>query len=827
MNLAKTKFRVGVFMGGRSIEHEVSFNSARTICDHIDSSIYEAIPIYQSRNQDLFILPWSFLHRGKTTDFEGRLEKEAKKIVWDDLKQLVDFVYLAVHGRYAEDGTLQGMLEVLQIPYLGSGVFTSSLTMDKEKQGIILKLHGIDVPAEFSINPAQIKQLLNLSQKEINDFLKNKCESSKINFPCIVKPAGEGSSLGISVVFDQTTFWDAILHAATCDSSRIQTVLVEEKLVGMEFVCMHIEKDINNSVDPKNSCKKSSKKKEWLALPITEIVPEETAHFFDYKQKYMPGMAKKITPARCSDADTKRIQDICLKVTDISGFSTLSRIDGFLTKDGRIVILDSNTITGMGPATFLFHQAAEIGMSHTDLINHLIKVSLQEYGFSKDFFVSGNLDSQNLNDGKNLMEIKSKIRVAVLLGGNSNEREISLESGRNICYKLSPHKYEVIPLFLNDKMELFKMSQALLVKNSTKIISESVSIEDKVKWADLPGMVDFVFIGLHGGAGENGSVQGTLEMLNLPYNGSGVFASSLCMDKYRTNNFLRENGFDVPVSFLVDKASWLKINGDLEKVEFLKNQFNSQSTVRLIVNSDTSTQGLNTVRPERNERLAREVERVRTDSKYTLDFPVILKPHDDGCSVYVQKIKSFESLVEGLDNYFLSTEKEIAMIEECITATELTCGVLGNENPLALIPSQPIIGKDILSIEEKFLPGAGENQTPANIPQDAMDKVRDVVAKAYKAIGCSGYARIDCFYQSKSQSKEGQDKVILLEFNTLPGVTPATCIFHQAAELGMRPMDFVDKIIEFGFETHKREVLDNKKVVQAPLDKNPSDLRSN
>ncbi|HBS47608.1 TPA: hypothetical protein DEO28_04565 [Candidatus Dependentiae bacterium] len=786
MSFLKSKLKIGVFMGGRSIEHEVSFNSARTICDHIDSTIYEAIPIYQSRNGDLYILPWSFLHRGKTSDFAGRLESEAKKISWDDLKSLVDFIYLSVHGRYAEDGTLQGMLEVLQIPYLGSGLFTSSLTMDKEKQGKLLALHGIDVPREFSLKAQEIKELINLSEAEREKILLQKLSDSKINLPVVVKPVSEGSSLGVDVVFKKEQLWNAIINAAGCDASRIQTVLVEEKLEGMEFVCIHIEKyeedsfALTKDFDVKDFHKKSNNKKSWMALPITEIVPQKDTHFFDYKQKYMPGVAIKVTPARCSAEDTKRIQDICLQASEISGFSTLSRIDGFLTKDGRVVLLDANTITGTGPATFLFDQAAEIGMSHTKLINHLIKVSLKEYGISQNLLLS------NFGENKNMSENISKIKVAVLLGGNTNERETALESGRNVCYKLSPHKYEVIPVFVNDNMELFKLSQQLLVKNSTKIISELVTKDIQIKWADLPKIADFVFIGLHGGNGENGAVQGALEMLNLPYNGSGVFASSLCMDKFKTNNFLRESGFDVPESFLLHKSDWLALKSKNEKENLLKNKFQSK-----------------------------------------FDFPVILKPHDDGCSVYVQKLKNFEQLVESLDNYFESTEKNIAMIEQCVFATELTCGVIGNDEPMALVPSQPIVVGDILSMEEKFLPGAGENQTPANIPQVAIEKVREVMASAYKAIGCKGYARIDCFYQDAKQSKDGKDHVIILEINTLPATTPATCIFHQAAELGIKPMEFVDKIVQLGFENNKVEKLGVKTDSQIPFDKKPSDLRSN
>ncbi len=126
--------KVGVLLGGKSIEREVSFNSGRTICDHLDITLYEVIPLFQTAIGDLYILPWTFLYRGKIADFEHRLAIEAKKISWDDLPTCIDFMYIAVHGKYAEDGRLQAILELLKIPYLGTKIFGSALGMNKVLQ---------------------------------------------------------------------------------------------------------------------------------------------------------------------------------------------------------------------------------------------------------------------------------------------------------------------------------------------------------------------------------------------------------------------------------------------------------------------------------------------------------------------------------------------------------------------------------------------------------------------------------------------------------------------------------------------------------------------
>jgi D-alanine--D-alanine ligase len=349
----------------------------------------------------------------------------------------------------------------------------------------------------------------------------------------------------------------------------------------------------------------------------------------------------------------------------------------------------------------------------------------------------------------------SKIRVAVLLGGASNEKETSLDSGRNVFYKLAPHKYQATALFVSSNLELYQLTHAQLVRNSTQEIVELLQDSQKIKWSDLPDMVDFVFNALHGGEGENGSVQGALEILGIPYNGSSVLASALCMNKYKTNQLLAMNGFDVPKHVYITAAS-------------AKATANKKDLCKEIIDQ--------------------------------LSWPVIIKPHDDGCSVMVQKATDYNALMTAID--VIMQHKDAVLIEECITGMELTVGVIGNDSARALPPSQAISAHGILSIEEKFLPGAGENQTPAPLPQTTLRFVQEVMERAYTTLQCRGYVRIDCFYQSADISPTGTERVVILEINTLPGLTPATCLFHQAAEIGLTPMEFIDLIVTLGFEEH-------------------------
>lgn len=361
-------------------------------------------------------------------------------------------------------------------------------------------------------------------------------------------------------------------------------------------------------------------------------------------------------------------------------------------------------------------------------------------------------------------------KIAVFFGGKSNEKEISLESGRNVVYKLSP-EYEVTPVFVNKELNLYKINNRLLVQNSTKEIESSLEFAlekneaELLIWDDLSSKFDFVFLSLHGGEGENGTFQGALEMLKIPYNGSGVFTSSLCSNKFNTSKFLKERGFDVLENRLIEKKDW-KSNKDILVYE-IESQFN---------------------------------------------FPVITKPSDDGCSVMVYKSDNTFELIKHIEETL--EKKDAVMIEKFAKdMIELTVGCIGNEFPQALVPTQTVSTKNVLSMEEKFLPGAGLNITPANISEEDIKIVQTKIEEIYTALDCSGYSRIDCFYDLDSK------KLYPIDINTLPALTPATCIFHQAAEMEMSPYDFLKKIIELGFEKHTKTVYQEQKEVKEQKNK--------
>ena len=253
----------------------------------------------------------------------------------------------------------------------------------------------------------------------------------------------------------------------------------------------------------------------------------------------MPGRATKFTPRTLQPKHYQNNSRRCIKTMQALEYTNIARIDGFVTRMMvRIVIVDPNTLSGMAPTSFLFREAAEINMGHTQLINHLIETELDTI-----WHVARNRTSKQAQEQKSRQKnyalpcswaahpMKKKFR--------SNQAAILPINYRHTNMKR-------FPFLLQTRCNYFRLTQSQLVRNSTKEIAASLTKEQQIRWEDLPAIADFVFIGLHGGEGENGSVQGTLEMLGMPYNGSSVLASALCMDKYKTNEFLLRNGFEIP-----------------------------------------------------------------------------------------------------------------------------------------------------------------------------------------------------------------------------------------------------------------------------------------
>jgi D-alanine-D-alanine ligase len=559
-----------------------------------------------------------------------------------------------------------------------------------------------------------------------------------------------------------------------------------------------------------------------VALPPTEIVKGNEV--FDYRSKYLPGLSRKITPIQLPDAEIQRIRNQCVELFNYFGFHVYARIDGFYDKKGNIYLNDPNTTSGMMPSSFFFHQAAEIGLNPSQFLTYIIRTSLYERAnsWSQHHSVRQLLSQLDERIKQNRKTATRKKRVAVMMGGYSTERHISVESGRNIYEKLaSSAKYEPFPVFVtgSDKSHsLYRIPINVMLKDNAddirdkvmhfkrapiinKIIKECAGILQlygnvhaldkpaKISYAQLAKEADAVFIALHGRPGEDGTVQRELEKYRLPYNGSGYDSSQITINKFDTNELLKKHGFLVAEHKLVHEAEWKK---------------------------------------NKNE-IIRAVEQI--------GYPLIAKPADDGCSSAVKKIKNRKELINYADGVFRSTihltdalikklqlkpkeefpKKSYFLVEKFIDRAgashflEITGGMLTHYKNNKVVyetfePSEALAEGEILSLEEKFLAGQGQNITPARYDkektkqQSISKQVQQVLMQGAKVLGVEGYCRIDAFVRIYPKKVD----VIFIEVNSLPGMTPATAIFHQCALNGYKPYEFIDKILEFGTERNRR-----------------------
>lgn len=331
-----------MFFGGLSSEREVSLNSGRNVYDNLDRELYEPVPIFVDGRGGLWQLPWQLISQNTTVDIAERLGSEAKKVAYEEVPALIDFAFLSLHGKYGEDGCFQGLLELLGVPYSGSGVLASALGMDKHRQQMMLKASGINVPVSYLVSEEDWQLRADSIAREVETLL---------SYPLFIKPVREGSSIGVQAIRDREGLFRGIPEALKWDKGA----LIEEFLAGIEFSCIIIEEN-----------------GEAKTLDLTEIHSQN--EFYDYDDKYMPGRCRKFTPPKnIAPEMVEKIKAEALRAFAVLGFRSYGRIDGFFLPDGRIMITDPNSSSGMAPSSFFFEQAACAGMYPGAILSRLIE----------------------------------------------------------------------------------------------------------------------------------------------------------------------------------------------------------------------------------------------------------------------------------------------------------------------------------------------------------------------------------------------------------------------------------------------------------------------
>ncbi|MBP8984144.1 MAG: D-alanine--D-alanine ligase [Syntrophobacterales bacterium] len=341
------KLRVGIIFGGMSSEKEVSLNSGRNVYDNMDRELYEPVPIFMDSLGLLWELPWQLISQNTTTDVSERLAEEARRVAYEELKERIDLAFISLHGKYGDDGCIQGLMELLGIPYTGPGVLASALGMDKHLQQKVLEAEGLAVPRSIVIHERDWDVRREELKREVVEAF---------GFPLVTKPVREGSSVGVKINRSQEDLERGVTEALRWDNS----ILVEEFLEGIEFSSIVLEGDDGEPV----------------ALGLTEIHPQ--SEFYTYDDKYMPGRCRKFTPPKnISREDSERIKAEVLRAYKALGFRCYGRIDGFFLRDGRVLVTDPNSSSGMAPSSFFFEQAAEAGMLPSMIITRLIEIALR------------------------------------------------------------------------------------------------------------------------------------------------------------------------------------------------------------------------------------------------------------------------------------------------------------------------------------------------------------------------------------------------------------------------------------------------------------------
>ncbi|MBI5134964.1 D-alanine--D-alanine ligase [Candidatus Uhrbacteria bacterium] len=344
-----------------------------------------------------------------------------------------------------------------------------------------------------------------------------------------------------------------------------------------------------------------------------------------------------------------------------------------------------------------------------------------------------------------------KLKVGIIFGGASSEREVSLESGRHLYQNVDPSRFTATPLFLSGAREIWKIPIKLVVMNTTTDIEQQLeATAQRIPYEDLRGQFDFILNGLHGKYGEDGCMQGLLELLGIPYSGSGVMTSAIGMNKDITRRIVAEAGIKTPRYILVRRNQW-----------------------------ETSREAA-------------------LMSIAAMGFPLVVKPIAEGCSTAVTKIHESDQIASAIEDAL--QWDPVCMVDEFIDGTEITTTIMGNSHPtsMPLTETPPSLHDAVLSLEDKFLPGGAKMITPARIAPGQTRAFQEQMVQAYTALMIRGYARIDGFIRG--------GEFIFNEVNTLPGATPSTCIIQQAAHVGMTPMDLVSKIIDLGLEAHAHKI---------------------
>lgn len=356
-----------------------------------------------------------------------------------------------------------------------------------------------------------------------------------------------------------------------------------------------------------------------------------------------------------------------------------------------------------------------------------------------------------------------RIRVAVIFGGRSGEHEVSLISAASIIRALDQKKYEIIPIAITKDgrwltsssvstllpQEVIAQAKETVVLLGDPTRPELMMFDEQMRLIKRQP-VDVVFPVLHGPYGEDGTIQGLLELANIPYVGCGVLASAVGMDKDVMKRLFRQAGLPVVHYLCVTRAVW-----------------------------------------------EREPSRVTRQVMTEIGLPAFVKPANLGSSVGITKVKHRRHLKAAIDLAARYDRK--ILVEQAIDGREIEVSVLGNEEPVASLPGEIIPAAEFYDYADKYLNNAAQLVIPANLPQRLTARVQQYAIRAFQAIDGAGMARVDFFLE------RGTNRVIVNEINTIPGFTNISMYPKLWQASGLSYGELVDKLIQLALERHREK----------------------
>lgn len=344
-----------------------------------------------------------------------------------------------------------------------------------------------------------------------------------------------------------------------------------------------------------------------------------------------------------------------------------------------------------------------------------------------------------------------KLKIMVIFGGKSGEHDVSLMSSASVMKTMNKEKYEILPIGItkDGKWKKYLGNVDYIDPKNWLNETEDYNINELFLDKDSRG-IDVVFPVLHGPFGEDGTIQGLLEMADIPYVGTGVLSSALAMDKVVAKMMLKSVNIPQAEFAVVFRSDF---NKDESKVlDELENKFG---------------------------------------------YPMFVKPANLGSSVGISKAKNREGLIAAIKEAGNFDRKIV--VEEFIDGREIECSVLGNENPKASLPAEVVPAQEFYNYEDKYIDGKSELIVPAKLEENMINSVRELAVEVYKLYDCRGLSRVDFFLERNT------NKLLVNEVNTMPGFTSISMYPKMWEATGLAYGDLIDQLIELALDFAKNK----------------------